>query len=111
MTDGDPPGGVGAGASTSYINTFIVTNPANGPYGNLYADIGDGYYGYNAKVNQSIDFFAGVSDPNGVVQGRTTYSTGRRHSRHLDRVRNTVHTYASAVTFDPPSRSHSRTRK
>ena len=102
VTDGDPPGGVGAGASTSYINTFIVTNPANGPYGNLYADIGDVYYGYNAKVNQSIDFFAGVSDPNGFVQGtHYVFHWGDGTADTSTASPDMVHTYASAGDYRP----------
>ena len=102
VTDGDPPGGVGAGASTSYINTFIVTNPANGPYGNLYVDIGDGYYGYNAKVNQSIGFFAGVSDPNGVVQGtHYVFHWGDGTADTSTASPDMVHTYASAGDYRP----------
>ena len=96
VTDDDP------GASTTYIRTFTVTNPANGPYGDLYADIGSGYYGYSAKVNSPIHFYASVYDPLGNIDG-THYvfhwgdGTGDTSTASAD----TVHTYTLPGDYRP----------
>ena len=96
VTDDDP------GASTTYVRTFTVTNPANGPYGDLYADIGAGFYGYSAKVNSPIHFYASVYDPIGDIEG-THYvfhwgdGTGDTSTASAD----TVHTYTLPGDYRP----------
>ena len=73
------------GASTTYIHTFIVTNPANGPYGYLYADIGYGYYGYSAKVNSADPLLRQRLRPDRErPRDALRVPLGRRHRRHLD---------------------------
>lgn len=98
VTDDDLP----AGAGTTYIYTFVVTNPANGPYGYLYADVGNGYYGYNAKVNQPIAFNAGEYDPNGVVQAtHYVFHWGDGTADTSTASPDTVHSYTSPGDYRP----------
>ncbi len=106
VTDNDP------GASTTYIYTYTVTNPANGPYGYLYTDFGSGYYGYSAKVNTPIHFYASVYDPNAVVHG-TNYvfhwGDGTGDTRRRAPTRSTP--IPRRATIGCRSRSRSRTRR
>ena len=103
VTDSDPPGGVGAGASTTYVSTFIVTNPANGPYGYLYSRHRLRLLRLQRRRSTSRSASPpAVFDPNGAVHGtQYVFHWGDGTADTSTASPDTVHTYTSPGDYRP----------